>query len=824
MSFQQVYYTSCTTGLRGGRGFQVNAATPGLAPATLQQVERLGLYVPPVSAPLRPTPEQIAGFPVALLYNRLADQGAVVLQSRYTGTDYSGRFGNYFAHSLVTARPEEDFDGLPIELWRSPLWCTQESPSTTLGPLESAPASGEVNPSAVLAFLRENDRMGHLPAFLTAVEQALKTRRRVIVVEHCDAIALWIAVASYALPRHHALRLTFTTYLKNPYQSDALITGTSSDSDFRFAPHELDRQFFVFDFLGRRFTRIPEPSEYARRVTELYARGLADDVAAFSRPESVPPDVGLEELAAALGFHATASGARLAGVSDAAVLQWSAGHLARLDPDVVEKLLRALLARPDVAPEVLAATGALVTAARPLPKLRARIERPYARWLVDRFMDEASGPALRAVTDPIDLLPETRASVADARERWLKRVHHADDASRLAGLVALGERLDYLDASPDDLETLGHSALGPRLGHPEVLRVTRQTLATPGRDRLLLGLAGYLSAHELDPVVASVSAEPELSARLEALALELDAVGLLIRLVGARVNRQREDRLRALKGLMADLTGRGHRLLGAEIDLVVTALWGETPWSAQEAEEVLRAGLFDAKHLVRSSVPQRALAALAAGEVFGTDAARGHLAEAIHDAGLSSYLDAAAAALVNASRAAAAIHRGGTELFAGLCEALAHHRALEGAAAQRLFDLCARKLIDLRDEDRHLEILEGLLALQPERTVEVYGRALEQALAPGRGGADELAGRVFTLCTRLYARPDTVVARGAQAIRDGALDRAVRLRKDLLDQMDPFVVGRGVDAPLVQGDWEAWRQDRKGGVMNFFNRKIRGNP
>ncbi len=73
MSFLQAYYTSCERGLRGSKGFQINAATEGLDPSLLQQVERLGLYVPPVEAPSRPTAEEIERFPVSLLYQRLGD-------------------------------------------------------------------------------------------------------------------------------------------------------------------------------------------------------------------------------------------------------------------------------------------------------------------------------------------------------------------------------------------------------------------------------------------------------------------------------------------------------------------------------------------------------------------------------------------------------------------------------------------------------------------------------------------------------------------------------------------------------------------------------
>ncbi|MEW6283896.1 MAG: hypothetical protein AB1758_35110, partial [Candidatus Eremiobacterota bacterium] len=195
MRVAQVYYTSCERGLRGTRGFQVQAATPGLSPAVLEYVERLGVYVPPSSCPTRPTPEEVGRFPRSLRYHLLPGGEALVALSRYTGQDYSQRFGNYFTHTLVVSDPAEAFASvLPVELWGSPLWSTAESPSPELPPLELRPGSLDVD-----AFLRE--RREQAPRFLTAVEQALISKRRVILVDDAESVALWVAAACRVLPR-----------------------------------------------------------------------------------------------------------------------------------------------------------------------------------------------------------------------------------------------------------------------------------------------------------------------------------------------------------------------------------------------------------------------------------------------------------------------------------------------------------------------------------------------------------------------------------------------------------------------------------------------
>ena len=181
MPFKQTYYTSCENGLRGGKGFQINAASEGIEASALQEIERLGLYVPPVSAPSRPTPEEIQKFPISLLFQRLNDGAAIMAQARYIGCDYSGRYGNYFTHSLVSNDPERDlkeYGVLPIELWGAHSWSTAESKTTSLPLLSNLQTAGIVHHDSLIDFLNADRGMQILPGFLTAVEGALSTGRR----------------------------------------------------------------------------------------------------------------------------------------------------------------------------------------------------------------------------------------------------------------------------------------------------------------------------------------------------------------------------------------------------------------------------------------------------------------------------------------------------------------------------------------------------------------------------------------------------------------------------------------------------------------------
>jgi hypothetical protein len=111
MTFMQAYYTSCETGHRGSKGFQFNAVTPGLDPRLLEQLERLGVYVPPSSSVVQPSAEDLERFPLVLLYQPLGGGGSVVAQSRYIGPDYSGRWGNYFTHYAIADDTERALRG-----------------------------------------------------------------------------------------------------------------------------------------------------------------------------------------------------------------------------------------------------------------------------------------------------------------------------------------------------------------------------------------------------------------------------------------------------------------------------------------------------------------------------------------------------------------------------------------------------------------------------------------------------------------------------------------------------------------------------------------
>ena len=104
MAFQQLYYTSCETGLAGYGGYQFNAVTPGTSPVVMREVEDRSVYEPPRWLLADPCLDEPEAYPIAFSYAKSEATGAVILTHvEFAGNDYSGRPGNYFAHALVTS-------------------------------------------------------------------------------------------------------------------------------------------------------------------------------------------------------------------------------------------------------------------------------------------------------------------------------------------------------------------------------------------------------------------------------------------------------------------------------------------------------------------------------------------------------------------------------------------------------------------------------------------------------------------------------------------------------------------------------------------------
>ena len=344
MAFQQLYYTSCENGLGGYGGYQFNAITPGVSAAVMREVEDRTVYEPPGWLLAEPGPDEPEAYPVAFSHGTSEATGAAITaQVVFTGTDYSGRPGNYFAHALVTGTPRQDFGPLlPVELWGAELWHTSPVEGTELPELPGPPPPGAIDRPGVQAFLDARGAGGILPELLTAVGRAMAGDRPVLVTSHDVSENIWwIAATSYLLGEQLGHRMTFTTYSHRPGYSRYHLTGILSET----LPPGADSSFQLFDLAtGQTPGGGVHPLAAILASTGVMAApGLWQQAMVFASGTEESLDDWLAPVAAAAGLL----GRELSPAEADAVAGWLLGAAGWLPAQLADVLLGVALAQPD---------------------------------------------------------------------------------------------------------------------------------------------------------------------------------------------------------------------------------------------------------------------------------------------------------------------------------------------------------------------------------------------------------------------------------------------------------------------------------------------
>jgi GTPase-associated protein 1, N-terminal domain type 2/GTPase-associated protein 1, C-terminal domain/GTPase-associated protein 1, middle domain len=326
MTLLELHYTSAEQGLGGSPGFQFVQLSTGLDTGICRQVESLLAYEPPRTAPSQPTSAEIAGFPVALSNTLLADGAAVLCNTTYTGTDYSGRFGNFYAHALYLPGGPGDLGSvLPIDTWASAFWRTRP-PAANLPAAERMEPGQAITRDTLLAFTSQ--RCDQLAAVLTDIINSFGKHEPQVILAEDDAntVALWIATACHSLPRALARRLTFTTYTRRPQMSSQQVIGIMPGSDFSFTYTELTSQYRVHAKPGQS-SPWADPLAWSATAAaiwlvgkpELFDAAYADIII----PRDGPDTVWADTLAGPLAATALAAGVDLQEAGTAAAVAWA---------------------------------------------------------------------------------------------------------------------------------------------------------------------------------------------------------------------------------------------------------------------------------------------------------------------------------------------------------------------------------------------------------------------------------------------------------------------------------------------------------------------
>ena len=770
MAFQQLYYTSCETGLAGYGGYQFNAATSGTSPVVMREVEDRSVYEPPRWLLADPCLDEPEAYPIAFSYAKSEATGAVIVtQVVFAGTDYSGRPGNYFAHALVTNRPGPDFGPLlPAELWGADLWHSTPIESNELPELQGPLPRGVVDRLGVQAFLDVRGTERVLPELLTAVWRAMAGDRPVLLASHdANENIWWIAAASYLLGEHLAPAMTFTTYSHRPGYSRHHLTGIQSDA----LQPDADSSFQLFDLdTGKTPGGVIHPLASLLAGTGVMAtEGLWRQATAFASGTEQGPDDWLGPVASATGLL----GGRLSATETDAVIGWLSGAADRIPAEHASVVLGVALAQPHVE---LTDTqlASLLDLARRLrsPAQAEGLELLLARRAVTHI-------SRGEPTEPVRLGPRAALS-AQAEISGLLRT-----AAPAVVLAAL-EWAAPSEAMPpeSELEQYGQVGLGLNTPQPELARILRSSPAILRGFLILLAreppqLAGSMLTGPVGALVRDDDLAPYPGLAEERLLAwvaqrRMDQQRAYDRIVDIRIAAHRSPLIDA--GLLGRLWPAGcppqqvTELLGVMADLPDPDVrdWFVRQIQAAAAQETRSAGWLN----LALALTSRSLLQLLPDK----------LAQAVH----------ATASAENKRRwANSAIDRGDLSVFADLY-------AEYEAAGDRSRLSSAEDLAVLL---HRAEPLGAALRGCPPGVMAVFCEGLQSWLAPSRKDA-KLAARVFAALTDPDLQPELAdqLAAAFEQVRDW--------HRRGLGQIGHFLSGK----PEVAKQYQAWRESQRGGL------------
>jgi len=280
-SFGSLYYTDCRPGqgVKGGAGFQFQAASPGLGWEGMPLVAASALYEVPRVWMREQRP--VADYPASLAH--VAEDGLFATAAGlYLGKEANGnREGNQFTHAVVTRDASSYQLVRPAQLWAASWWATGPADGTEIDPVAAHPSIGPLDTDTV------RDRVAAAPnaeerlvALLSAVHRVHDPdARRVVVLVATDPeeAACWIAAATLLLPAVEALRVSFKIFSADPSYSKHDIVGLHPDWAGRWRDTTVDAGMAVFDLDRSRYTPI-EPTEEALFWVPRFLTGDAYDV------------------------------------------------------------------------------------------------------------------------------------------------------------------------------------------------------------------------------------------------------------------------------------------------------------------------------------------------------------------------------------------------------------------------------------------------------------------------------------------------------------------------------------------------------------------
>lgn len=281
MKALQYIFTSWRNGDLDDKGYRIYSMSEGISNEECTEIKKLMRYVSPKDLKINPSPEEIASYPYNFTAFTLSSGRLCVGQTTYLGKDYSGRFGNYIIHALVTDKDE--MDHCPVSLYAQDcikLCLTQEEQDATppippLEPLDLDTLTAVVDLDTVLQFAvnRESEL-----AYMTACVLAAKEKGIPFYVnDTVDNLVLWCAAIQLGLPHRNALNFSFATYVgdSDDIRSSGIridLAGVRSSAGFfNYGVEKSSNRHIVMDLDSGAMTENVPVTRYAKALAKAYA-------------------------------------------------------------------------------------------------------------------------------------------------------------------------------------------------------------------------------------------------------------------------------------------------------------------------------------------------------------------------------------------------------------------------------------------------------------------------------------------------------------------------------------------------------------------------
>jgi|GEM_PF-2259656 len=273
----QQHYTSSQYGLSGHPGFQIRAQSDGIAEEEQRELTRLGMYNPPRNLPSTPSPEEVEElFPIAYHSSVLKNGQLAIIRSVYVGQDYTKRYGNFFAHSLI-------FESIPYGIWPVDLyewsgWKNKldegedrqdDKTGFNLPKVVFEPNLDTFSLMELRVFLRnDSGRREHLAKMIRAIMLRAKNSRNLIIREAFETNApFWIACIQKSFPSNYQKKISCSSYQFDP-RSSLAVNVVLGETDFNIGENERKFLYYVFDFIGGMHSEVEDVgNEYAHVIS-----------------------------------------------------------------------------------------------------------------------------------------------------------------------------------------------------------------------------------------------------------------------------------------------------------------------------------------------------------------------------------------------------------------------------------------------------------------------------------------------------------------------------------------------------------------------------